>query len=376
MTGMTNSQIASLMKITEKHVKHAVSSVREELMSTLVHTTFGLENITRDTLKMHISPMVKELHCENDEVIPVFADGTYAYIQKSNDNKFQRLTYSVQKGRHLVKPFIITSSDGWIIDIFGPYPATKNDATILELILDKHSEKFKKIFKEGDKFIVDRGFRNAKKLLEDKKYKVAMPTCLPSNRKIMTREEANQTRLITKVRYKIEVINGKLKQFRQLDRVRPNSQIHSLSEDWRIAGALINEFFEPIESDKDDYSFIATRMKARLEVDNSKLVEEADKLDRKRLIWTKMNSESLKDFPRFKDMDEIRYLTFGSYQIKQGLKYTKEHINKSPDKEYDIEWCNDPDRQGLIRVKIQSRHISSKTYNVYVDYEPNGNGIE
>jgi DNA-binding NarL/FixJ family response regulator len=375
-TGMTNKQIASLMKMTEQQIRKTVSNVRKELMNTLVKTSFGIDHIERETLKAHISPMVKELHCDSDEVIPVLADGTYAYIQKSNDNKFQRLTYSVQKGRHLVKPFVLISSDGWIIDIFGPYPATYNDAKILELIMESHSERFKKIFKKGDKFIVDRGFRNAKIMLEEKGYIVAMPTCLPPKRKIMTREEANHTRLITKVRYKIEVINGKLKQFRLLDRVRPNIQIHSLPDDWKIAGALINEFFEPIESDKDDYSFIAAKMKARLEIDNSRLIEEADKLDRKTLIWTKMNNESLIDFPRLSSIQEIRYLTLGSYQIKQGLRYTKEHISKSPNKEYDIEWCNDPDRVGLIRVKIQSRHISSKTYNVYIDYEPNGSGIE
>jgi len=135
-------------------------------------------------------------------------------------------------------------------------------------------------------------------LLEDKKYKIAMPACLPSKRKIMTSEEANQTRFTTNVRYKIEVINGRLKQFRQLDRIRPNSQIHSLPEDWKIAGALINEFFEPIESDKDDHSFIATQMKNRLEFDNSQIVNEADKLDRKRLTWTKMKNDSLIDFPK------------------------------------------------------------------------------
>jgi hypothetical protein len=240
--------------------------------------------------------MVRELHCDSDDVIPIIADGTYAYIQKSNDNMFQRLTYSVQKGSHLVKPFIMISSNGWIIDIFGPYPATYNDAKILELVFEKHGKKFSDIFKEGDIFIVDRGFRNSKKMLEDKKYIVKMPTCLPPNRKIMTREEANQTRFVTKVRYKIEVINGKLKQFRLLDRIRPNSQIHSMPDDWKIAGALINEFFEPIESDKDDYAFIAAKMKQRLQFDNSRLVDEADKLDRKRLIWTKMNDKSLRTF--------------------------------------------------------------------------------
>jgi hypothetical protein len=106
-----------------------------------------------------------------------------------------------------------------------------------------------------------------------------MPTC-PTDRKQkqLTTDEANQTRLVTKVKYKVEVVNGELKQNRLLDRVRPNIQAHVIMADWKISGALYNLYFKPIESDKDDHSFIATRMKARLKVKNT-LIEEADKMD-------------------------------------------------------------------------------------------------
>jgi hypothetical protein len=63
--------------------------------------------------------------------------GTYCYIQKSFNNEFQRKSYSVQKGRHLVKPFVLCTTDGQIVDIYGLYEATKNDATILLDILKK-----------------------------------------------------------------------------------------------------------------------------------------------------------------------------------------------------------------------------------------------
>ena len=65
--------------------------------------------------------------------------------------------------------------------------------------------------------------------LEERGYRVAMPTC-PKDRKQkqLTAEQANQTRLVTKVRYRVEVVNGKLKQNRLLDRVRPNIQAHTL----------------------------------------------------------------------------------------------------------------------------------------------------
>jgi hypothetical protein len=212
-----------------------------------------------------------------------------------------------------------------------------------------------------------------KKDLEEKQYRVAMPTC-PTDRKQkqLTTEEANQTKLVTKVRYKVEVVNGILKQNRLLDRVRPNIQAHVIMADWKIAGALYNLYFKPIESDKDDHSFIATRMKARLEIKNT-LIEEADRMDRKRLCWSPMNDKTIVDFPKM-DLMDMRCLTLGSYQIKQSLQYTKEHMSKTGD--YDIQICNDPDKPCLIRAKIQSRHLNQKQYNVYVDYEPYTEGYE
>ena len=46
----------------------------------------------------------------------------------------------------LVKPSVLCTSNRYIVDINAPYPAIKNDATILEDILSKNSdliEKFK-----------------------------------------------------------------------------------------------------------------------------------------------------------------------------------------------------------------------------------------
>lgn len=42
----------------------------------------------------------------------------------------------MQKKRHLVKPFVICSTDGLILDIYGLYSAAENDATIFQKILD------------------------------------------------------------------------------------------------------------------------------------------------------------------------------------------------------------------------------------------------
>ncbi len=57
------------------------------------------------------------------------------YIQKSANHEFQRKTYSVQKKRNLIKPFLVCAADGTIIDIYGQYDAILNDAKIMERVL-------------------------------------------------------------------------------------------------------------------------------------------------------------------------------------------------------------------------------------------------
>ena len=67
--------------------------------------------------------------------------------------------------------------------------------------------------------IVDRGFRDAIQILKDKyKINTMMPNLLPKNQKQFTTEEANSSRLCTKMRWVIESVNGLLKEcFRALD---------------------------------------------------------------------------------------------------------------------------------------------------------------
>ncbi len=67
------------MKISEKQVKNAVSSVRNELMITLVNTPFGIKHNKREILIAHICPIVKILH-DNPYKISLIEDDTYAYI--------------------------------------------------------------------------------------------------------------------------------------------------------------------------------------------------------------------------------------------------------------------------------------------------------
>ena len=88
------------------------------------------------------------------------------YCQKSENNKLQRLLYSGQKKRHLVKPFVVCASNGYIIDVFGPLAATTNDASILLYMMIISN--LKDIALPNDLLILDQGFRDALKDLTQK----------------------------------------------------------------------------------------------------------------------------------------------------------------------------------------------------------------
>ena len=106
--------------------------------------------------------------------------------------------YSGQKKRHLIKPFVMCTADGYIIDVFGPYLATHNDFTILQDLM-KNSQNINNLLKPKDLIILDRGYRDAVQNLK-KNYDliIKIPTCLPSSRKTsqLNTIESNRSRCV------------------------------------------------------------------------------------------------------------------------------------------------------------------------------------
>ena len=61
---------------------------------------------------------------------------------------------------------------------------------------------------------------------------------------------------------------------------------------------------------------------------------------------------------------QLSDLTFGTYQLKQANSYTREHL--SEDGEYSIDiHIQAP---GLLRSRIQSRHVNAKRYFCWLQY--------
>ena len=98
----------------------------------------------------------------------------------------------------------------------GPFYSNQNDAEIIKnLIEDPHG--LCQLLNEGEKLFLDRGFRDAKDVLESKGFTVLMPA-LKGNRNQLTTKKANQSRFVTKIRWSVESVHGIFKQeYRLLD---------------------------------------------------------------------------------------------------------------------------------------------------------------
>ena len=106
-----------------------------------------------------------------------------------------------------------------------------------------------------------------------------MPDLLRKNEKQLDALAANHSRLVTKIRWVVEVINTFLKNsFKALKEV-PNQSLPHTQDDYQIAGAFINRFLKRLFSDKEDHEKIVQNMKAKMFSEKTlKTIIETDKL--------------------------------------------------------------------------------------------------
>ena len=163
---------------------------------------------------------------KSDVAIAV-ADWTCIYIEKSGNYSFQRRSYSVHKGKSLLKLMMIVATDDYILTVLGPNSCgwEKSDAKITEHMLKSNVEDITNWFEENDVLVVDRGFRDAVDILKKFGISARMPHFLNKSQKQHTTEEANEPRLVTKVRWIVESANGRIKKWKALSNKMPDCQI-------------------------------------------------------------------------------------------------------------------------------------------------------
>lgn len=122
-----------------QNLERQMNKARDCLTEEYVDLHLGMNHITRNDIKERNLTIPRAIYGddENSKAI-VICDGTYIYIHKIANFLFQRQSYSLHKFQNLLKPFLIVCTDGYIIDVKGPYAATKTDANIMSSIMNNN----------------------------------------------------------------------------------------------------------------------------------------------------------------------------------------------------------------------------------------------
>ena len=162
------------------------------------------------------------------------------------DHQFQRWTFTDQKMRNLVKPTLIVSSTGYIVELIEPYLARNNDAMILNHFMkSSQGELLKTLLGPNGVLLADRGYRDSVAVLQEQGFKCHIPAFVKHG-KALNVEESNSARQLTKVRSVVERSIGRLKQFRLFKGTVTIKALRTIGQDLRIASALINRFYRPL----------------------------------------------------------------------------------------------------------------------------------
>ena len=369
--GLSHRALCTLFGLEDKmQISRILDSACSALTKYFVPKHLGFQHITRtDVILKHTRPLTQQLLADDDQMNAIIIlDGTYVYIQKSYNNTLQRRTFSLHKGKSLVKPMMIVSSDGYIIAVLGPFFADgkNNDSEITKNLLYNNVQGFRNWMKPGDVIVVDRGFRDCLTDLQKFGYDTKMSLFMKKDQKQYTTDEANKTRLITKVRWIIESANGRVKQWRFFSNFVPNTMIEKIGNYFEIVCTLMYCYRPVFVIDTSKDREIAEKI-LQLANETNKIKEYIEKVkdkDGKQLKWTNLNAtNSVDNFPKM-SYDELQELTLGTYQLKQARSYTTEHL--SEDGAYLVKVTNQ--RQDLLRAQIQSRHRNAVKYNLYIQY--------
>ncbi|CAG2205759.1 unnamed protein product [Mytilus edulis] len=353
---------------SKRKVSKIVQQAKSALSEDFVPSYIGFHHISRDEIiENHTTNFATQLFSNflSDSVITIM-DGTYIYIQKSNKFKFQRRCFSMHKHRPLLKPMVVTSTDGYILSILGPYLADgkNNDASIVQHMMRSNDENMMKWFKKDDILILDRGFRDALEFLHACGFQTESPAFLAKSAKQFSTEDANLSRLVTKIRWTVESVNARIKTWKYFDKVVPNIDILNLKEYLRIVGAICNKFKPPLITSVEEHCDIARSMLEKSKQPN--LLQERvlkDKaLGKRSREWVPLHDcKHYDNFPKL-TVDYLRSLTFGVYQLYQAPNYADQHL----DNDGDIDIFLHTVSSSIVQAKIQSRHTSCKQYCLWL----------
>lgn len=354
-TSLANQQLGFLFGVCERTIANYMNFVRDDLLQNFVPKF--INSNSRETFVQHITKIARTLFdIPNDRGCAIF-DATYRLCQKSKNFAGQKNMWSEQKKLPLMKPMVGCTPDGYILFVLGPYDATHNDATILRDCFERYEDQLS-IMEKGDFVLMDRGFRDVLPYLTDTK---GFKGYIPGLGKLET-SQANMTRLITKIRWVIEQVFGRLKKkFKHFSIPAHNSTLENDYDSLLIAFALLNLFHEPIASDGDDEN-IAHLMLERFNVENKlKKIVDDNNLSRVtvpyiELQYTLVDNEENNALLRFPVMDltDLYYIALGSYQIENARSYYSQHQKEGI---FLVHKFEPPTRHPTARIKYNQYDI-------------------
>ena len=367
-------QLSSLIGVSKSSVSRIFHTVTSVLHKIVMPRFLGSAHISREVAKTHNTIFTRLFYGNK---VTIILDGTYIYIQKSNEHQLQRSSYSGQKKRNLVKFMSVVFPDGYVLDTIGPFYGTDNDAKITKKIIDTISD-LRTWLNEEDIFIVDRGFRDVLELLESSGFESHMPSYLKQGQTQHEGIEANNDRRCTKTRWVVESYHGRLKQWRMFkEQLSSNFFLNVIGELVQITTSCLNGFRGPIyvpnpQRDERD-TILAARMQSRITLKSNlatRVKEDPELTKRSKALWQKLDAIDI-DFPQL-DLEYLETVACGTYQIKQAPGYISEHLTDEGDYEM---WAYRHSKD-IIRVQIRSRHKSQTKYNVWIQFEDSDDPIK
>lgn len=372
-SGASNAMLGAIFGLSESTIGRYVSSAIEEINAPLVDTYLTPD---REMVLSHNTPIASLLlnASDNNKAIIVF-DASYRYVGKSSNFSAQRDLHCAYKTRNLYKPMVGCATDGYIFFVMGPRKARYNDATILKKCFDQNQGNLNFSLEAGDIMVLDRGFRDVVQFLETKGFQVKISRGAASSQ--VNTVESNHNRLITKCRWIIEQVFGRLKmKFKFLEKMAHNGALEHDFDIWRICCCLLNMFHIRIISDAN-YDTIAEEMLERVDRPNLlKNVVEELRLERARVPFRQLNNAGhiIARFPQLRNED-IHMIAFGSYQMRMARSYLGEHFTSNGGTFHIAQYDGEIDfarfdivveRPMLLKTQIQSRFISRKKHYTFI----------
>ncbi|CAF0809535.1 unnamed protein product [Adineta steineri] len=225
---------------------------------------------------------------------------------------------------------------------------------------------FKKILKENDVLILDKGYTRMKK----RSFQIKIPQTILKGKTQLSTKQANESRLVTFHRNVVERAIGRLKKWKILQNRVVHQYVPKLNEIVCILVSTINKFDGPLYKD-DSYKnkYVKTIME-HINDSTNELQELMNKNKNYRYELVARNRNEIIDFvkntkylPAY-TISNIRSISTGYYSMKLSERYFVNSINQIKIYEHDhVENC-------IKVVGIASRFTSVKKHTLILKFDP------